>query len=206
MVALAPTIQRFAIPPAPFLNLLKAFRQDQEIKRYNTYQKLLEYCENSANPVGHLILYLGEVFDAERAKLSDRICTGLQLANFWQDVSRDFDIGRVYLPLEDLDQFGCTVDDIAMKRFSPDFAQLMKFEVERAKELFHQGLPLVEMMPKQLQGDIELFARGGLAILGKIESSGYDVLTSRPKLSRWEIASLILGVGWRKMSGWLPRL
>lgn len=205
MVALEPTIQKFQIPQAPFLNLLTAFEQDQRVKQYDTYSDLLAYCVNSANPVGHLVLHLGEVFDRERADLSDRICTGLQLANFWQDVTRDQDIGRIYLPREDLDRFGCSIEDIAERRFTPEFGQLLRFEVERTRQLFVEGLPLVARMPADLQADIELFVRGGQAILGKIEQNNYNVLTSRPALTRWEKGSLILGVGWRGLRGWLPR-
>jgi squalene synthase HpnC len=204
MVALLPTIDRFAIPPTPFLNLLTAFEQDQHVKRYATFEDLLGYCENSANPVGHLVLYLGEVFESRRARLSDFICTGLQLANFWQDVARDYAIGRVYLPLEDLERFGCSIEDIASRRFSPSFAELLRFEVERTRTLFQQGLPLVPLMPADLQADIELFSRGGLAILGKIEQTNYNVLTSRPALSRWDKGSLLLGVAWGRLRAWLP--
>ncbi len=204
MIALVPTIQRFRIPERPFLDLLTAFEQDQRIKRYRTYEELLGYCTNSANPVGHLILYLGEVFEPERAALSDCICTALQLANFWQDVARDLDIGRVYLPQEDLDRFGCTEDDLQSHRFTPAFAELMRFEVDRTRELFHKGWPLIERMPADLKGDVELFVRGGLAILGKIEACGYDVLTRRPALSRWEKGALALRLLWRRLLRLLP--
>lgn len=200
MVALEPTIQRFHIPPAPFLELLQAFEQDQVVKRYGTYEQLLGYCRYSANPVGHLVLYLCECYNERTAPLSDAICTGLQLANFWQDVSRDLDIGRVYLPAEDRQRFGYPDADLEARRFTPAFAQLMRFEVERARQLFHDGLPLVDMMPKDVQSDIELFARGGLGILRKIEEAGYDVWRERPKLRKWDKFALIGGVWLR---GWM---
>ena len=130
-VALRPTIERFRIPPQPFLDLLSAFEQDQRVKRYQTFEQLLDYCRRSANPVGRLVLYLGEAFDETRAALSDCVCTALQLANFWQDVGRDYDIGRVYLPEEDRRRFGYGDDDLAARRFTPAFAALMRFEVER---------------------------------------------------------------------------
>src|SRR4029077_4500462 len=139
----------------PFLDLLVAFEQDQRVKRYGTYQELLGYCVHSANPVGRLVLYLCESFDEERAALSDCICTGLQLANFWQDVARDHAIGRVYLPQEDLERFGITEDALKAPRFSPAFAALVRFEVDRARELFHKGWPLIERMPADLKGDVE---------------------------------------------------
>ena len=142
MVALRETIQRFHIPPRPFLDLLFAFEQDQLVKRYATYEQLLGYCRYSANPVGRLVLYLCEAFDVRRAALSDHVCTALQLANFWQDVARDFDIGRVYLPEEDRRRFGYGDADLESRRFTPAFAELMRFEVDRTRDLFYRGLPL----------------------------------------------------------------
>src|SRR5205085_1498824 len=147
MVALQPTIARFGIPPAPFLELLHAFEQDQLVKRYDTYDQLLDYCRYSANPVGHLVLYLCECHDPHRAALSDQICTGLQLANFWQDVARDFDIDRVYLPAEDRQRFGYSDGDLEQRRFNPAFASLMRFEVERTRTLFAEWLGRVPQMP-----------------------------------------------------------
>jgi squalene synthase HpnC len=203
MIALQPTIERFRIPAKPFLDLLKAFEQDQHVKRYETYDQLLDYCICSANPVGHLVLYLCESFDEKRARLSDLICTGLQLANFWQDVARDFAIGRVYLPEEDRRRFGYGDDDLAAQRFTPGFAELMRFEVDRARSLFQRGLPLVERMPADVRLDIELFVRGGLAILRKIEACGYNVLRARPALSKWQKAALVLDVcGRRALAAW----
>jgi squalene synthase HpnC len=198
MVALKPTIDRFGIPPAPFLELLHAFEQDQRVKRYDTYEQLLDYCRYSANPVGHLVLYLCECHDAARAALADRICTGLQLANFWQDVARDLDIGRVYLPAEDRRHFGYADADLEARRFTQSFADLLRFEVERARALFEQGLPLVAQVPADMQSDIELFARGGLAILGKIEAAGYNVWQSRPVLSKREKVALLASAMWRR--------
>jgi squalene synthase HpnC len=198
MVALRPTIERFGIPPTPFLDLLHAFEQDQAVSRYDTYARLLDYCRYSANPVGHLVLYLCECHDERRAALADRICTGLQLANFWQDVARDFDIGRVYLPAEDRRRFGYPDADLEARRFTPAFAELMRFEVGRARALFEEGLALVPLMPLDVRTDIELFARGGLAILGKVESVGYNVWQTRPVLRKTEKAALLAGALWRR--------
>jgi squalene synthase HpnC len=203
MIALKETIARFQIPPTPFLELLQAFEQDQVVKRYDTYEQLIGYCRYSANPVGHLVLYLCECHNEETARLSDAICTGLQLANFWQDVSRDLDIGRVYLPAEDRRRFGYTDADLEARRFTPAFAELMRFEVDRARRLFEDGLPLVQLVPSDVQSDIELFARGGLGILRKIEEAGFDVWRARPVLRKWEKLTLIGGVLWR---GWMRRL
>jgi squalene synthase HpnC len=199
-VALLETIHQFAIPQNLFLELLSAFEQDQRVKRYSTYEDLLGYCRNSANPVGRILLYLFECFSEANAELSDCICTALQLTNFWQDVSRDYAIGRIYLPSEDMARFGCSETDLHAKRFTPAFADLLRFEVARARESFHTGLPLVDRVPTSVRIDVELFARGGLAILDKIQRQGYNVLQHRPRLSRFEKAALIasaLGRKWR---------
>ncbi len=205
MVALHETSERFHIPPEPFLDLLRAFEQDQTVKRYQTYEQLLGYCRNSANPVGHLVLYLCESYTAENAGLADRICTGLQLANFWQDVARDLDIGRVYLPEEDRRRCGYPEADLTGRRYTPEFVELMRFEVERARDLFYRGMPLLERLPREVQPDIELFIRGGLAILRKIERCRYNVWAARPALARWEKAGLLLGLLARKLGCALTR-
>lgn len=209
MVALRPTVLRFGIPPQPFLDLLIAFTQDQHITRYDTFEQLLGYCRNSANPVGRLVLYLCEAFDEERGRLSDAICTGLQLANFWQDVSRDLDIGRVYLPGEDRTSFGVLESDLAARRCTPAYRELLRFEVDRTLKLFEEGSSLITLVPAEVQADIDLFLQGGLAILRKIEECGYDTLTSRPALSTWDKGTLIvrsLGRRLRQRCGaWLWR-
>ncbi|HWG41951.1 MAG TPA: squalene synthase HpnC [Gemmataceae bacterium] len=202
-VALQDTIRRFAIPAEPFLDLLFAFEQDQLVKRYRNHEQLLGYCRYSANPVGRLVLYLSEAFDPARAVLSDRICTALQLANFWQDVARDFAIGRIYLPREDRERFGYNDDDLAARRFTPAFAELLRFEVDRTRDLFYRGIPLIEQMPEPMQADIELFIHGGLAILRKIEQCGYNVWARRPALAKWEKGQLLAGALWRRLR---PRL
>lgn len=184
MLALAPTIQEFAIPIHPFRDLISAFEQDQTVIDYDTYEQLLDYCSRSANPVGRLILHVGRAFDEVNASLSDKTCTGLQLANFWQDVARDLAIGRVYLPREDRLRFGCSDDDLRDRRFTPAFASLLRFEVERARGLLVAGRALVDRLPPRLSLDVDLFSRGGLAILDRIERQGYDVLTSRPSLGK----------------------
>jgi squalene synthase HpnC len=199
MVALRETIRRFDIPPRTFLALLLAFEQDQRVKRYDTFDQLTSYCNCSANPVGHLVLMLFECFDAERARLSDEVCTGLQLANFWQDVARDFAIGRVYLPAEDRARFGVSEADIAAGRCAPAFRELMRFEVDRARGFFDRGAKLLPLLPRQARIDVDLFIRGGRAILRAIEQQGYDVLGRRPEVSKWEKGKLLLGAvarGW----------
>ncbi len=190
-VALKETIDRFEIPSDPFHHLLDAFVQDQTIKRFTTYKDVMHYCARSADPVGRLVLYLFGYSDAERQRLSDQTCTALQLANFWQDVTVDWEKGRVYLPLEDMERFGVQQSQIAERRFDTNFRELMRFEVERARQLFGQGLPLIHMVPRRLRLDLELFTRGGEAILTLIERQGYDVLTSRPSLSKAQKLSLM---------------
>jgi len=197
-VALRETIRELDIPRAPFANLLTAFRQDQTVTRYPTFDDLLGYCLNSANPVGHLVLYVCGYRDAERQQLSDYTCTALQLANFWQDVAVDYaGKGRIYLPLESLEKFGVSEDDIAQRHPTPQFRELMKFEVARAREWFQRGLPLAAKVDKHLAIDIELFSRGGLEILNAIERQGYDVLTRRPAISKprklWLVGRAALG-------------
>jgi squalene synthase HpnC len=191
-VALRETIREFDIPHAEFSNLLKAFRQDQTVTRYETFNDLLGYCVNSANPVGHLVLYLCGYSDRERQQLSDYTCTALQLANFWQDVRLDWDKGRVYLPLESLRRFGVTEADIAERRFTPQFRELMRFEVERAREWFERGLPLVSKVDRELATDLELFTRGGQEILNAIERQDFNVLARRPAISKPKKLWLVL--------------
>jgi len=203
-VALQQTVREFDIPKHEFSDLLIAFRQDQTVTRFPTFQDTLAYCRYSANPVGHLVLYLCGHHDAERQQLSDVICTALQLANFWQDVRLDWDKGRVYLPLEDLQRFSVAEADIAARRFTPQFHELMRFEVERAREWFMRGLPLVKLVDRELAVDIELFARGGLEILNAIERQGFDVLRSRPTISKprklWLVARAGLKSLWARLA------
>ena len=193
MVALRETIRRFQIPPEPFLNLLLAFEQDQHVKSYATFDQLLAYCRFSANPVGHLVLHLFESFDPERATLADEVCTGLQLANFWQDVARDHAIGRVYLPAEDRIRFGYGDANLAAGRFSPEFRELLRFEVERTRGFFHRGEALVPLLPSEVRIDVDLFIRGGRAILDAIERQDFDVWSWRPEVSKLDKARLLLG-------------
>jgi squalene synthase HpnC len=185
MIALAETVKRHSIPEGPFEALISAFEQDQRVTEYLTYDQLLDYCTRSANPVGHLVLYVAGAFSPENARLADMTCTALQLANFWQDVARDLAIGRIYLPREDRARFGYPESDLRALRFTPAFAELLRFEVARARDLLSQGRALVPRIPGELAVDVDLFSRGGSAILDRIEASGFDVLSSRPALTRW---------------------
>jgi squalene synthase HpnC len=191
-VALAGTVAKFGIPKHEFSDLLVAFRQDQTVARYETFTDLLAYCKNSANPVGHLVLYLCGYSDADRQLLSDQTCTALQLANFWQDVAVDWEKNRVYLPLEDLRRFKVSEEDIAARRATPEFREMMRFEVARAREWFERGLPLIKQVKPSLALDIELFSRGGQEILTAIEKQDYDVLSRRPTISKLRKTGLLL--------------
>ncbi|MEO8594208.1 MAG: squalene synthase HpnC [Candidatus Solibacter sp.] len=191
--ALAPTTAQYNIPMQPFSDLLDAFVQDQTVTRYRNWEELFAYCRNSANPVGRLVLYLCGYRDAQRQRLSDATCTALQLANFWQDVTVDLLKDRVYIPLEILERHGCAVEDLFARRFSPAFAAAMREAVGKTRELFLEGLPLSGMVDRRLAIDLDLFSRGGLRILDKIEQQGYDVLAARPKVSKVERVGLLLG-------------
>lgn len=196
-VALTETVRQFEIPEHEFSDLLVAFRRDQAVTRFETFDDVLGYCRYSANPVGHLVLYLGGYNDAHRQQLSDSTCTALQLANFWQDVIVDWEKGRVYLPLEDLRSFGVAEEDLAARRATPQFLKMMKFEVERARDWFARGLPLIKMVSRELAIDLELFSRGGQEILNAIERQGFDVLKQRPVISKprklWLVARAAAG-------------
>jgi squalene synthase HpnC len=190
-VALRATVGECEIPKHEFSDLLTAFRQDQRLTRYENFHNLLGYCRNSANPVGHLVLYVCGYRDEERQQLSDYTCTALQLANFWQDVSADFEKGRIYLPLEDLRRFGVKEEDIRERRNTPEFCEMLRFEAARAREWFTQGMPLASKVDRGLAIDIELFSRGGLEILNAIERQGYAVLGRRPAISKTRKLALV---------------
>jgi squalene synthase HpnC len=192
-VALSETNERFGIPKEPYADLIGAFRQDQTTPRYETYNDLLGYCRYSANPVGRLVLYLCGYSDAERQNYSDATCTALQLANFWQDVVRDYEIGRIYLPLEDMKRYGVHEKDIASRKFTPQFAELLKLECDRAKVLFEEGLKLCPLIDRRLRLDIEMFSRGWMEIIRMIERQGYDVLTKRPAIPKRRQLAILAG-------------
>jgi squalene synthase HpnC len=192
-LALMPTVRRCGIPREPFADLVHAFVQDQTVARYPNFEELLGYCRYSANPVGRLVLYLCGYRDAERQRLSDATCTALQLANFWQDVTVDLLKDRVYIPLDVMERHGYTTTDLFARRFTPAFRGVMRELVEKARQLFHEGLPLAGMVDRRLALDIDLFSRGGMRVLEKIEQQGYDVLRARPAISKTERVWLLLG-------------
>jgi squalene synthase HpnC len=189
-VALQETVRRFDIPPEPFLRLIEANRRDQLTSRYQTFDDLLDYCSYSANPVGRLVLYVFGYRDEERGRLSDATCTALQLTNFWQDVSIDLEMGRVYIPLEDMTRFGHREEDLLARRETPEFRHLLAFQVDRTRGLFREGLALIPRVRGRLRMDLRLFSLGGLAVLDAIERTDYGVLTRQPKLSKARKAAL----------------
>jgi squalene synthase HpnC len=191
-VALAETIRICNIPKTPFADLLLAFRQDQTVTRYRTMQDVFGYCRNSANPVGHLVLYVCGYREPELFTLSDFTCTALQLANFWQDVREDYLRHRIYLPQADMERFGVTEEQLRDRQFSSQFRSLMEHEVAFAQQLFEAGEPLLRRVDKEIAVDIALFSRGGQEILRAIKNQDYDVLRSRPVISKPRKVVLLL--------------
>jgi squalene synthase HpnC len=191
LIALAETVRRHDIPQKPFSDLLIAFRRDQTVKRYPDWGSVLDYCVYSANPVGRIVLYVCGYRDAARQELSDWTCTALQLANFWQDVARDLDIGRIYIPLDHLAAHGLSEADLAARRFDPRYARMMKDLVDYTRTLFARGRPLARNVSGPLRTDIDMFSRGGLAVLDAIEAIGYNTIEHRPAVSRARQARLL---------------
>ncbi len=188
-VALRETVERFDIPQELFLRLLRAFTSDVTTHRHETFEDVLRYCTNSANPVGRLVLLLFGYRQADFFELSDHICTGLQLTNFWQDVTVDLEKDRVYLPLEDLRRFGVSEGGFT---FTPAFRNMMEFQVSRTREFFEKGKPLPGLVGKDLRRELRLTWLGGMQVLRKIERQGYNVLGNRPTLSLMDKIMLLI--------------
>ena len=205
-VALDETIRRHQIPIRPFLDLIDAFEQDQRIDRYENFDQLADYCRRSADPVGRLVLYMCGYRDAERQQLSDRTCTALQLANFWQDVRRDIlDRNRIYIPKDSMGRFGVTEGQIRDGRCDDNYRHLMAFEVDRTENLFDEGDALLPMVDPTIRQQVMLFSRGGRAILHAIRGQDFDTLSQRPTLSKWQkgklMAQVLTTMATRKLSG-----
>jgi squalene synthase HpnC len=203
-VALQQTIRQFDIPREPFLKLVEANRRDQRILRHPSYEELLDYCDHSANPVGHLVLYIFGHREPELHRMSDSTCTALQLANFWQDVHRDYEMGRVYLPANDMVRFGVTEDMIANREATTEFKALMRFEIDRTRQFFVQGYELVGRVNGMARVDLTLFTGGGLTVLRAIEKLDYDVLTKRPEVSKITKFRLLVSAYTRSKLGMRP--
>ena len=190
-IALAATVKELNLPRSLLSDLLSAFKQDVVKRRYANFDEVLDYCTRSANPVGRLILLLFGYRDERLHQLSDHICTALQLANFWQDVSVDIRKDRIYLPQEEMQQFGVTVEDLREQRFSPQFVDLLKFQVERTWQLFYKGRELPELVSGRLKYELRLTWFGGTNILKQIEALQYDTLNQRPTNSTFDNLRLL---------------
>jgi len=195
-VALQGTAAQHGLPKQLFSDLITAFEQDQTVTRYPTWEDLFGYCRNSANPVGKLVLRLCGYADPERDRLSDATCTALQLANFWQDVTIDLKKDRVYLPLSLLAKHGYSLEQLLRLEFNPQFRSVMTEAVDAARQLFLTGLALPKTVNRRLAIDLELFSRGGLGVLEKIEQMDYNVLSRRPAVSKFERVQLLVRSLW----------
>jgi squalene synthase HpnC len=184
MKRLLPTVRAHAIPPDPFRKLIEANRRDQTVTRYRTFEELVEYCRYSADPVGHLVLYVFDRATPERIALSDRVCTGLQIVEHLQDVAEDLDRGRVYLPLEDMERYGCTVEDLSVRPTPEGVRRVVAFEALRARRLLDEGAPLARKLPWRAGLAVAGFAAGGRAAITEIERRDYDVLAGAPRASQ----------------------
>lgn len=200
-VALHETVRETGVPREPFLNLLKAFKQDQAKTHFESMEELMAYSENSANPVGRLVLWVCGYRDEYLAQLSDKVCTALQLANFWQDIGEDDDRGRRYIPTDRMRKFGVTDQQIRERRFSADFWRLMQNLVEETRAMLHEGGAISGLVDKELSATLDLFRKGGDAILDAIEAQGFNVLAHRPEVSKGKKARLLAGALAGKMRG-----
>jgi squalene synthase HpnC len=190
--ALPDAIARHAIPVQHFLDLLSAFRQDVRVSTYQTREELLDYCRRSANPVGRIVLAVHGLADPHRAALSDHLCTGLQLANFWQDISVDLAKGRVYVPRQDLERHGLTEADLARPAASPSVRRLVLDLAGWTRTILDSGRPLLGRTPSMLGLHLRLVWHGGARILEKIVAVEGDVLAKRPKLGLADAPRLLV--------------
>lgn len=196
LIALAETARQTGLTIEPFMDLLDAFVQDQTITRYESRPALLDYCRRSADPVGRIVLALEGCRDSRLVSLSDSICTGLQLVNFWQDVKRDRLAGRVYIPAEDMRRHGVDETMLDAHRAAPPLVALIREEVGWARDCLCRGLPLEHAAPPVLRPAIGMFLRGGLAIADAIEQVGCDTLARRPTVGRGTKLGLAARAWW----------
>ena len=192
-MALQPTIAQCALPVQPFDDLIAAFEQDQVYTHHESLATLEEYSRYSANPVGRLVLLVSGYRGEELMSLSDEICTGLQLANFYQDVVEDSERGRRYLPADAMARFGVTDEQILARRFDANYRAMMKFLVDDARTRLVRGQRIAELVERDLAATLKLFAKGGHAILDAIEAQGYDTLKSRPVVTKGMKVKLLMG-------------
>lgn len=193
-MALAQTIKTQNLTPNNFTNLLTAFRQDITTTRYSTFDDLLNYCANSANPVGRIILELHDIRSEDANAYSDKICSALQLTNFLQDVTIDFDKGRIYLPTNELDEYMINENVFHLKKINSNLQQLMKVQVERVAKHFDEGKNVLPLLPFRLKQQIKWTINGGEGILKKIANLDYNVLNYRPKFSKLDLIKLLFNI------------
>ena len=189
---LAPAVTDCGIPMQPFLDLIQANRQDQVISRYQTFAELLEYCRLSANPVGRIVLYVFGSFSERQAELSDSICTALQLAEHWQDVAEDLRAGRIYLPAQDMDEFGCTEEDLSQASAPPQARALIAAETRRAKVMLESGAPLIGTLHGAARLAVAGYVAGGRAALAAIAAADHDVLRATPVPRKQRLAAELI--------------
>ena len=202
--ALQNTVREFGIPPEPFLRLIEANRRDQRDSEYRDFDHVVEYCTYSATPVGHLVLYLYGYFSEHMARLSDHTCIALQLANFWQDVARDFDKGRVYIPKSDMSDYGVPLATIKERIPTRPFRELMRFQVDRTRDLFRAGYELRNYLEKDFKLEFAAITAGGLSVLDAIEELEYDTLSTRPTVSRVKKIRIMFNILTRSVFGSTP--
>jgi squalene synthase HpnC len=197
---LVKTINKYNLTAGLFIDLLEAFKQDLTKKEYSDFQELLLYCKNSANPIGRLILQLHGINNDEAYKYSDLICTALQLTNFWQDISVDLKKDRVYLPIEDMNKYGYSLELLKKNIYDEKFKCLIKYEVEITKKMFYEGAKLLKYLPFRLKIQIKLTILGGLRILDKIAKNDYNVITNRPTIEKTDIIFILIkSLLWKKI-------
>jgi len=190
--ALHQTVSEFELSPKYFYDLLSAFKQDLVTTRYRTFDEVINYCERSANPVGRIILEFFSIHDEESLRFSDAVCTALQLTNFYQDVSIDIRKDRIYIPIEEIQKFGVSENQFELRENNTNFEQLLKYQVDRTKLLFFEGRKLILRLPKELKSQIHMTILGGEKILNMIEKMNYNVIDTRPKLSKLDYIMIFL--------------
>jgi squalene synthase HpnC len=191
-LALRETIRKFQIPTQLLVDLVTAFKMDVKVKRHASFDDVLYYCRHSAEPVGRLVLHLFGYRDESLMRLSDKICTALQLANFWQDVAVDLKKNRIYIPLDELERFGCRSEQLFAHQYNEAFSRVMKFQVDRTEEMFLQGAPLVYQTNGRLGLELKCVVLGGLTILNKIRELNYNTLAQRPVIHSKDKMGILL--------------
>jgi len=191
-IAVSETVRRFSIPTQLLIDLITAFKMDVKIKRYNTFEEVMYYCQHSANPVGRLVLHLFGYRDERLMEESDQICSALQLANFWQDVAVDLKKNRIYIPLEDLANFRYSEAELFAHEYNPQFRELLRFQVQRTEDMFRAGAALIDHTKGRLKLELKCVVLGGMGILKKIRELDFNTLALRPQFKKSDKAKILL--------------